>query len=212
MKAQYYIATDEGVTCLLCPHECVLKEGQTGICRTRTHVNGELQTQAYGAVCAAHVDPVEKKPLFHFLPGSRTFSIATAGCNLRCRNCQNAQISQHRPNDVMSETMSSQQIVDAAIQHGCRSVSYTYTDPVVYYEYAYETACLARIRGLKNIIVSAGYINEPPLRKWCKVMDAANIDLKSFNNDTYRQLCGASLQPERIAPYSRFGSACAGLN
>lgn len=187
--------SDMGVECHLCPHECVLKPGQTGICRTRTNVAGQLLTMAYGAVCAAHIDPVEKKPLFHFLPGSRTFSIATAGCNLRCMNCQNVQISQHQPVDIPSEHMSPQQIVDAALHHGCKSISYTYTDPVVYYEYAYDTARLAHLNGLKNIVVSAGYINEEPLKKWCKEMDAANIDLKSFDDHVYRKLCGASLAP-----------------
>lgn len=183
------------VECHLCPHECVLKPGQTGICRTRTNVAGQLLTMAYGAVCAAHIDPVEKKPLFHFLPGSRTFSIATAGCNLRCMNCQNVQISQHQPLDIPSEPMSPQQIVDAALHLGCKSIAYTYTDPVVYYEYACDTAHLAHQNGLKNIVVSAGYINEEPLKKWCKVMDAANIDLKSFDDQVYRKLCGASLAP-----------------
>lgn len=196
MKAQFYTSLqNQSVKCELCPHGCTLKPGQIGICRTRINHDGELHTLAYGAVCAAHVDPIEKKPLFHFMPGSRSFSVATAGCNLRCRNCQNVHISQHRPDEITSEPMSPHQIVDAAVLHGCRSISYTYTDPVVYYEYAYETACLARVRGLKNIVVSAGYINEEPLRKFSRVVDAANIDLKSFDDGVYRSLCGASLAP-----------------
>jgi pyruvate formate lyase activating enzyme len=194
MKASNYSSLASlAVNCHLCPHECVLQPGQTGICRSRRNVRGVLENLAYGNLCAAHIDPIEKKPLNHFLPGSKSFSIANGGCNLRCKNCQNVEISQHCPTDIAVIEMSPQQVVDFALLHDCRSISYTYTDPVVYYDYALETAKLARSRGLKNVLVSAGYINEIPLRDLILYVDAANIDLKSFDGSMYRHLCGASL-------------------
>ncbi|GAO29968.1 radical SAM protein [Geofilum rubicundum JCM 15548] len=155
-----------------------------------------MVTHAYHQVAAWHIDPVEKKPLFHFLPGSQTLSIATRGCNLRCLNCQNADLSQVAPSGFRPEqTMTPAQIVEMAQKIGCSSISYTYTEPTVYYELMLDTARLARKAGLKNIMVSSGYINPQPLKELIPYLDAANIDLKSFVADTYEKLCSARLQP-----------------
>ena len=183
------------VSCLLCPHQCILDENGRGRCRVRVARQGRLYTAAYGNPCAVHVDPIEKKPLYHFLPASRAFSIATAGCNLRCINCQNWEISQSRPEDTQNFDLPPGRVCESARQQGCKSIAYTYSEPLVFYEYVYDAAQLARAQGVKNVLVTAGYINPRPLRKLCKVIDAANIDLKGFSNATYRKLNSASLTP-----------------
>ncbi len=183
------------IHCSLCPHACVLKDGDIGFCRTRRNIEGQLILLVYGYPCALHIDPVEKKPLFHFFPGSSTYSLSTTGCNLRCLNCQNYSISQIDFNAEKYKYFAPELIVKEALQNGCTSISYTYTDPIVYYEYARDIAVIARDKGLKNIIVSAGYINPKPLREWCKVIDAANIDLKSFSNSTYKKVSQITLNP-----------------
>ena len=195
-EARYYTAlADNKVKCTLCPHNCVLKDGQTGICRTRRNVNGKLYTLAYANPCAVNLDPVEKKPLFHFLPGHRTLSIATAGCNLRCLHCQNASISQVSPEDIENYHLEPQDVVDLALKNKSLSISYTYTEPVIFYEYVVDTAKLAKKAGLRNIIVSAGFINPEPLQELAKHIDAANIDLKSFDDNHYRKVNSARLEP-----------------
>lgn len=183
------------VQCEICPRACVLKPGQAGNCRIRVNVDGELTLTTYGYPCAVHVDPVEKKPLFHFLPGSRAFSIATVGCNLHCKNCQNWEISQASPDEVPANQLPPKALVEMAKRYECESIAYTYTDPVVFYEYAYDTSVIAKENGVKNILVTAGYINEKPWRKLCKVVDAANIDLKGFSNEFYLDVCEATLKP-----------------
>lgn len=195
-EAMYFNKLSDGkVQCTLCPHFCVLKDGQTGICKVRTNINQDLHTLVMGKVVAAHTDPIEKKPLYHFLPDTDAFSIATAGCNLSCKFCQNWEISQKSPQEIRGYEMSPDDIVKTAISEGAKSIAYTYTEPTVFYEYMLATAKLAKENGIKNIWVTAGYINPEPLENLCKYIDAANVDLKSFNNDFYEKYSGAKLEP-----------------
>ncbi len=184
-----------GVVCRICPNECTLKEGELSDCRNRIVRKSKLYTMAFGNPCAVNIDPVEKKPLYHFLPGSSAFSIATAGCNLACLNCQNWTISQTSPDKTRNYNLPPEAVVSQAAAAGCRSIAYTYSEPVTFYEYVYETSRLAREEGIKNIMVSNGYINREPLRQLCRYIDGANIDLKSFTDSTYLKLNGGKLQP-----------------
>jgi len=183
------------VKCTLCPHECILHCNKTGLCKTRENINGVLYTNAYANLCALNIDPVEKKPLFHFYPDSKTLSIAIAGCNFSCKNCQNSHISQIKPDDIQTIKLSPEQLVDLAVKNNYKSISYTYTEPTVYYEYMYETAVLAKQNNIKNILVSSGYINEKPLLELVDYLDAANIDLKFFDNNLYKNNSNGSLNP-----------------
>jgi pyruvate formate lyase activating enzyme len=158
-------------------------------------MNGRLYSLAYGNPCAVHVDPIEKKPLYHFLPTSRAFSIATTGCNLRCLNCQNWEISQAKPHEVRAIELFPEQVVAKAVATDCRSIAYTYSEPITFYEYMIDTAGLARAAGIRNVWISAGYINRRPLLDLCRVLDGANVNLKSFSDDIYRKLNGARLKP-----------------
>jgi pyruvate formate lyase activating enzyme len=194
-EAMFYTETPKGIRCLICPNECDIKEGESGDCRNRVNIKGKLYSIAYGNPCAIHVDPIEKKPLNHFLPGTNAFSIATAGCNLACLNCQNWTISQKSPDETKNQDLPPDMVVESCKANACQSIAYTYSEPITFYEYTYDTSILARKAGLKNVIVSAGYINTEPLLKLCKVIDAANIDLKSFSNDIYMKLNGGTLQP-----------------
>ena len=194
-EAMYQAPSPKGIRCLICPNECSIREGMTGDCRNRKNIGGKLYSIAYGNPCAVHVDPVEKKPLLHFLPQSYSFSIATAGCNLACLNCQNWTISQSGPTETRNQDLMPEEVVKQAIAENCRSISYTYSEPVTFYEYTYDTSRLARAKGIKNVLVSAGYINEQPLREMARYIDAANIDLKSFSNDIYIKLNGGTLEP-----------------
>lgn len=187
--------TARGIMCRICPNECVLKEGELSKCNNRRVQNSKLYTMAYGNPCSVNVDPVEKKPLYHFLPGSKAFSIATAGCNLVCLNCQNWTISQTSPDKTRNFDMMPEAVVKESIKNNCSSIAYTYSEPVTFYEYAFETATMARDFGVKNIFKSNGYINTEPLKKICTVLDAANIDLKAINESTYLKLTGGKLQP-----------------
>lgn len=191
----YYTVTPRGVMCQLCPNECTLKLGEMGNCRNRKNYKGKLYSIAYGNPCAVHVDPIEKKPLYHFLPTSKAYSIATAGCNLACLNCQNWNISQVSPEETRNQDLMPEEVVEQSQLFNCKSIAYTYSEPITFYEYAYDTAKIAREKGIKNVIVSAGYINEKPLRNLCKYIDGANIDLKSFSNDLYLRLNGGTLEP-----------------
>lgn len=195
VEAKYWTAEDGKVICHLCPHTCQLKPGETGICSTRRNENGRLITLAYGNPVALNIDPVEKKPLYHFFPGSKTYSLATRGCNLRCLNCQNYHISQSAPSNENGPMLSPEAIVQSAIDNHCQSIAYTYTDPVVFFEYATDIATKAKEAGLHNIIISAGYIMPQPLHEWCSVMDAANIDLKCFDESICLKLNGIHLAP-----------------
>jgi pyruvate formate lyase activating enzyme len=194
--------TEDGETgavrCNLCAHRCLIREGRKGICLVRENVDGELHTLVYGRVISAHVDPVEKKPLFHFYPGSGAFSIATVGCNQRCHWCQNWQISQAvREEHILygGEAATPAELVAAARRSGCRSIAYTYTEPTVFFEYAYDTAQLAHEAGIANVFVTNGYMTAEALETIRATLDAANVDLKAFRDETYRKLIGARLQP-----------------
>jgi pyruvate formate lyase activating enzyme len=184
------------VVCELCPRRCAIPEGAAGDCRIRVNLEGKLRAPTYGRPSAVHVDPMEKKPLFHFLPGTPIFSIATAGCNLHCKNCQNWQLSQ-RGGEEMEQIFRAdpEVLVRAARKEHCQSIAYTYSEPLVFYEYVYDSSVLAHKHGLRNVLVTAGYINQTPLRKLCKVSDAANCDLKSFDDSFYRENCGGKLKP-----------------
>jgi pyruvate formate lyase activating enzyme len=183
--------------CHLCAHECRIPVAEFGICGVRQNVRGVLYTLAYGQVVAANVDPIEKKPLYHFLPGSLSFSVATTGCNFKCGFCQNWHISQAPINgdDTPRRTLMPEQIVAAAKKNNCRSISYTYTEPTIFFEYAFDTARLAREEGLYNVFVTNGYMTRQALETIRPYLDAANVDLKSFRDSSYRTLCKARLQP-----------------
>lgn len=194
-EAMFQEETARGIMCRICPNECVLKEGELSKCNNRKVIRSKLYTLAYGDPCSVAVDPVEKKPLYHFLPGSRAFSIATAGCNLVCLNCQNWTISQTSPDKTRNYDLMPEEVIAACKDKGCESIAYTYSEPVTFYEYAYDTAVLARKAGIKNIFKSNGYIYPEPLKKLCSVIDGANIDLKAFDESTYLKLTGGKLQP-----------------
>lgn len=194
-ESKYFIDTPRGAKCLICPNECTIKEGDTGDCRSRVNHEGKVYSIAYGNPCSLHVDPIEKKPLYHFLPESKTFSLAVAGCNLACLNCQNWQISQVSPKDTRNYDLMPNEVYKQAKHYSCQSIAYTYSEPIAFYEYFYDSSKIAKQNGVKNVMVSAGYINEKPMRDVAKYIDAANIDLKSFDDDTYARLNGGSLQP-----------------
>jgi pyruvate formate lyase activating enzyme len=197
-EALYYRLADEKkqtVACLLCPRACVIAKGETGFCRARMNVSGKLYSLGYAKPCAAHVDPIEKKPFFNVLPRTTSFSIASAGCNLRCRFCQNWQISQISPSETTNMDLPAGKVLEHARRQGCRSIAYTYTEPTNFYEYMLDTAKTAKGSGMLNIYHSNGYINEEPLLQLCKYLDAANIDLKGFSPQFYRKYCEAELEP-----------------
>lgn len=186
---------DKVVRCHLCPHNCTIRNEKYGICRTRVNIDGTLYTVAYGNPCSANIDPIEKKPLFHFLPSSKIFSIATAGCNFKCLNCQNWEISQSSPQELSHYDLPPEAVVELAAKNKITSIAFTYTEPTVFYEYVYDTAKLAHQKNIKTVIVSNGYINEKPLLELCQYLDAANIDLKCIDDQIYRKLTGGKLQP-----------------
>jgi len=194
-ESPYAVMTPKGVKCQICPNNCILKEGLESICRTHVVRDDKLYTNAYGNPCSVHVDPIEKKPLFHYLPSTTSFSIATAGCNLACLNCQNWEISQVSPKETRNVELFPAKVVEQAIVNGCKSIAYTYSEPIAYYEYMFDTAKLANSRGIKNLMISNGFINEKPLRDLARYIDAANINLKSFSDEIYAKLNGGSLQP-----------------
>ncbi len=183
------------VKCQLCPKGCIISDGHRGDCRVRENRGGKLHTVVYGNPCAVNNDPIEKKPFYHFYPGTLAFSIATAGCNLHCLYCQNWTISQFPPEETDNVALMPEQVVELALRNRSRSIAYTYSEPVVFYEYMLEAARLGREVGLKSIVISAGYINPGPLRELCRVVDAIKIDLKGFNENFYQKVCDASLKP-----------------
>jgi len=187
---------DNRVRCRLCRHNCIIAEGKRGFCSVRENRDGILYSLVYGYPCSYHVDPIEKKPLFHFFPGSKAFSIATVGCNFRCLHCQNYEISQMPQEEkrIVGERILPEDVVDMAEKSGCRSISYTYTEPTVFYEYAFDIAKLAKTRGIYNNFVTNGYIEEEPLKAIRPYLDGANIDLKGFDKDFYKRQCKAELQ------------------
>ena len=205
----YQKAEGQAVNCFLCYHRCTIKEGKVGICGVRENREGTLYSLVYEKAISESADPIEKKPLFHFQPGSRSFSIATAGCNFKCLHCQNNSISQ-MPRDqkyIAGNELQPSRIVTLAKEYNCTSISYTYTEPTIYFEYAYDTSKIAKEEGLANVFVSNGYIMPEPLKAIQPYLDGANIDLKSFSDEFYRKVCGAKLQPvlDCITLYHQLG-------
>lgn len=198
-EALFYDRDQDGsVRCGLCSHRCHITDGRRGLCGVRENRGGTLFSLVYGKIVAEHVDPIEKKPLFHFLPGSRSFSISTVGCNFRCEHCQNYNISQYpraQGGEIAGAARTPEQIVEAAVGAGCESISYTYVEPTIFYEYARDCAILARQRGLKNVFVSNGFMTEEAAREMATILDAINIDVKAFTEKFYRKVCGARLAP-----------------
>ena len=194
-EARFYTPSDGGVQCLLCPHHCKIKEGGRGLCRSRECRDGKLYALSYGIPCALADDPVEKKPLNRFMPGTRCLSLSCTGCNLSCRWCQNSDISQVAPEDADATFLSPAEIVDICMKRGLPSIAYTYTEPFTWWEYMYDIAVLAHEKGLKNILVSAGYVEKEPLLGLLPYIDAANIDIKAMDDAIYRRYCDATLAP-----------------
>lgn len=198
------------VHCYLCAHDCRIAEAKYGVCGVRQNTGGILYTLSYGELVASHVDPIEKKPLYHFLPGSRSYSIATIGCNFKCGFCQNWQISQVSAagNHLASSCkMLPEQIIEAAIINDCASISYTYTEPTIFFEYAFDTCLLAKKAGLANVFVTNGYLTRQALEMVSPYLNAANVDLKSFNEEFYHKNCKGHLQPvlDTIAAMKELG-------
>ncbi len=183
------------VVCGICPNSCVLEDGDRSVCRSKVNIGGRLYTLAYGNPCTVNLDPIEKKPLFHFMPETRALSIAAAGCNLRCLNCQNWEISQTTPESIRHIDLFPDQVVNKAKEVHAASIAYTYSEPISYFEYMLDTARKAKEKQVYNLMISNGYINTGPLQVLCGVIDAANINLKSFDDRIYRKLNGGRLQP-----------------
>ncbi|MEO0191068.1 MAG: AmmeMemoRadiSam system radical SAM enzyme [candidate division WOR-3 bacterium] len=184
------------VKCLLCPRMCVVPNGKKGFCRARKNINGEYYTLVHSNPCAVNnIDPIEKKPLFHFLPGTTVLSLATAGCNFTCKNCQNWDISQASPEDTDNIEVSPEQMVKLALEYKKPAIAYTYTEPSIFYEYMLDIAKIAHKNGVLNIYHSNGYLNQEPLKELVKYLDGANVDLKGFSEDFYREITGGTLQP-----------------
>jgi pyruvate formate lyase activating enzyme len=198
-KAAFFeTVAGQSVVCNLCEHRCLIRPGRVGICRVRKNLGGVLYTQVYDRVVSLHVDPIEKKPLFHFLPGTRSFSIATVGCNFHCLFCQNWQISQ-LPKDLngffVGREITPEELVHEALRTKSATIAYTYTEPTIFFELSYDTARLATNRGLKNIFVTNGYLTPEALGTISPYLHAANVDLKGFDDRRYRRICGAKLEP-----------------
>ncbi len=199
----YELVESDTVKCNLCNHRCSIKTGRRGKCNVRENHSGKLETLVYGKVIARHIDPIEKKPIFHLSPGSLSYSISTVGCNFKCRFCQNADIAQVLPKQLSPDhngmmpgaSVSPEEIVNDAVKHNCKTIAYTYTEPTVYFEYAFETAKLAHEKGLKNIFVTNGYMTPEAIRMVSPWLDAANVDLKAYTDKFYNEQCGAKLEP-----------------
>lgn len=197
-EARFYENLDGKVRCRLCNHYCIIKDGKRGICGVRENRDGRLFSLVYGRSIATGVEPIEKKPFFHFYPGTTAYSIATAGCNFHCLNCQNWEISQMPKTGeggIIGKKLLPEEIVANAKRLGCKSIAYTYTEPTIFFEYAYDTARLAHKEGIKNVFVTNGYTSGEAIKEIAPFLDAANVDLKSFDEDFYRKICGAKLQP-----------------
>jgi len=192
----YFTSLDGGeIQCELCPHRCRVAKGKRGLCRVRENRDGKYYSLVYGNPCAVHLDPIEKKPFSHVLPGTTSFSLATAGCNFQCKFCQNWEISQAFPEDIYSYEVPPELMVKRAKEIGAHSIAYTYVEPTIFYEYMLDICHLTKKAGLLNVTHSNGFINPTPLKNLCKVLDAANIDLKGFTENFYRELCSGELSP-----------------
>ena len=209
-EAMFYSKTQNStIKCTLCNQSCNVPNGKTGLCGVRINDSGKLYSLVYGKAAATGLDPIEKKPLFHFHPGSSTYSISTVGCNFRCENCQNYEISQmpQKYERIVGDELFPKEVVSSAKRYDCKIIAYTYTEPTIFFEYAYDTARIAKKEGIKNIFVTNGYISKDPLNAIQPYLDAANIDLKSFSDDFYKKNCGARLQPvlDNIKLYKKLG-------
>lgn len=194
-EAMYYRKLDDRtIQCHLCPRYCTLKNGHRGFCRVREPRNGKQYTLVYGNPTAVHVDPIEKKPLYHFLPATTAFSIATAGCNYRCKNCQNWQISQFGPEETYNQYLPPKAVVESAIRYKCPTIAYTYTEPAVFYEYMLDTAKIAKSYGVRNMYHSNGALNPKPVEELSLYLDGANIDLKGFTQEFYSKIPEGDLE------------------
>jgi len=202
-EAMFYEELEENaVRCHLCPHHCKINESKRGICGVRENRGGVLYSLVYGKIVARGIDPIEKKPFFHFHPGSEAYSIATVGCNFRCKNCQNFEISQmpkEGQRQIAGEDASPEEIVAAAKRYGCRSIAYTYTEPTIFFEFAYDTARLAHKEGICNTFITNGHITEEAIRTLAPYLDAVNVDLKGLSEDMYQRICGGHLKPVQDA-------------
>jgi pyruvate formate lyase activating enzyme len=195
LSSHFISLPEDEIQCELCPKRCRIQKGERGICRVRENREGKCYSLVYGNPCALHLDPIERNPFFHVLPGTRSLSIATAGCNFWCKFCQTWEISQASPEDVYSFEISPELVVARAKQMRASSVAYTFVEPVIFYEYMVEIGSFTKEAGLLSLIHSNGFINRGPLRSLCRVLDAANIDLKGFTETFYRELCGGELDP-----------------
>ncbi|MCD6352010.1 MAG: AmmeMemoRadiSam system radical SAM enzyme [Armatimonadetes bacterium] len=195
-KARYWKPLgNKRVECLLCPKKCQVGDRERGFCGVRENRGGVYYTLVYGSAAAARPDPIEKKPLFHFLPGTLAYSIATAGCNMNCKDCQNWELSQARPEQLRTQPLPPAEVARQARLTGCRSIAYTYNEPTIFYEYMYDTAVEGRKHGLRSVVITAGYINQKPLRALIPRVDAIKVDLKGFSDAFYRRYCAGALGP-----------------
>lgn len=195
-EARYYEKLPGGrVRCTLCPWQCVVKPGERGYCEVRANRKGVYYSLVYGQIAAHHRDPIEKKPLYHFLPGSMAFSIATAGCNVECKFCQNADLAQRRPEELRTVSFPPEAVVKNALETGCHSIAHTYNEPVIFTEYMQDIAAIGREKGVRSVVISNGFINQKPLKDLCRVIDAYKVDLKAFTEDYYHRIVGGQLKP-----------------
>ncbi len=195
-EVRYYKKLPElKIQCQICPKECEIADLERGYCGNKENRKGTYYSLVYGQSCAAHIDPIEKKPLFHYLPSTAAFSIAAAGCNFECKFCQNWRIAQYRPEQVDSFSLPPRELVSLANQKGCPTIAFTYTEPVVYYEYMYDTAQYARSMGIGSVMISNGYIKEEPLIQLCKQLNGVKVDLKAFSEKFYKEYCSGELKP-----------------
>ena len=203
IKADFFEKLNGKVKCTLCPHNCVIQKDKKGLCGARKNINSNLFSLVYGKPVSMSIEPIEKKPLFHFFPGRSILSYSTVGCNFSCKFCQNWSISQASPEDFDVEYVAPEKVVENAEKS--LGIAHTYTEPTIYFEYAYDIAKLGKKAGLKNVLVTNGYINEEPLKKISRVIDAVNIDLKAFNDNFYEKICGARIEPvlKAIKNYQR---------
>jgi pyruvate formate lyase activating enzyme len=196
VEAKYYKKLEyKEIECQLCPRKCKVGDRERGYCGCRENQGGTYYTLVHSYACSANVDPIEKKPFFHFLPGTQAFSIATAGCNMNCKFCQNWEISQVRPEQIRNEYLPPEDVVASAQENGCRSIAYTYSEPTVFYEYMLDTAIAGRKKGLKSVVVTAGYINHDPWMELIREVDAIKVDFKAFTEKYYEEICHAKLKP-----------------
>jgi pyruvate formate lyase activating enzyme len=196
VEARYYEKQpNRKIKCVLCPRECVIDDLERGYCGVRENRGGTYYTLIYGKPCSANIDPIEKKPLFHFLPGTNAFSIATAGCNVMCKFCQNWEISQARPEHIRFIDMPPKNVAEIASERNCKSIAYTYTEPVIFTEYMYDSAIAANAKGVKSVMISNGYIQAKPMKELCRVLSGVKIDLKAYTERFYKELVSGKLKP-----------------